>query len=145
MKKLLLVLISLFFIFNLCFCSKEDNLNSMVKLNTIDIDALSNKSIIDIVSDNSLEEGIYQINTTSKIYVYFFGKNNEFYDINCTLNNKTLNISCLSRKSNSSSKQLFTIYQKNITSSNNKYIYFDKINLSLDNKNINFKDVFNIS
>lgn len=140
MKKILLSILVISTIF--CFgCNKDDN-SDMVQLNPIDITALSNKDIKDVVEDDSLDEGVYQINTSSKKYIYFYGKKHNFIDIDCTLENKTLIISASTEKSSSISKQLFVIYEKNTTSSDNKLTYFDTINLSIDKKNVPFKSIF---
>ena len=72
MKKILLItlIISSIFFFG---CSNSNDSENMVKLNKIDISALNNRKIKNIIDDTSLEEGVYQINTSSNTYIYFLG------------------------------------------------------------------------
>ncbi|MGN1033930.1 MAG: hypothetical protein ACI4PU_10675 [Intestinibacter sp.] len=143
MKKLLLIILILSTVFSFG-CSNKDNSSNTVKLNKVDISALSNQKIKNIIDDTSLEEGVYQINTKSNTYIYFYGIENEFTDIGCSIEDNTLNISAtsnaLNSSDNSSFKKLFVIYQKNTTISDDKTVYFDKINLTIDDKNTNFKN-----
>ena len=147
MKKLLLITLIISSI--LCFgCSKNnDDSDIMVKLNKVDISAISNPKIKNIINDDSLEEGVYQINTSSNTYIYFLGIENEFSDISCNLEDYTLNIvASLNKKdssddSNKLSQRLFVIYQKNTTISDEKTDYYDTINLIVNDKDINFEGI----
>ena len=145
MKKLLLITLIISSI--LCFgCSKNnDDSDIMVKLNKVDISAISNPKIKNIINDDSLEEGVYQINTSSNTYIYFLGIENEFSDISCNLEDYTLNIvASLNKKDNPDdskelSQKLFVIYQKNTTISDDKTKYYDTIKLTINNKESSFK------
>ena len=90
------------------------------------------------------KEGVYQINTKSNTYIFFNGIENEFTDIKCSLDNKTLNIESNKNKldSSSPSQNLYVIYQKNTTITNDKAVFFDTIKLVIDNKESNFENVF---
>ncbi len=144
MKKLLLIILILSTL--LCFgCSKNDSSDSMVKLNKVDISSLSNQQMKRFIDESSKDEGVYQIQTKSNTYIYFCGIENEFIDINCNVEDNTLNIQANLNKlksDNSQSQKLYVIYQKNTTSSGEKSIYFNTIKLSINGKNSSFKSIF---
>ena len=143
MKKILIITLIISSIF--CFgCSNSNDSENMVKLNKIDISALNNRKIKNIIDDTSLEEGVYQINTSSNTYIYFLGFKNEFTDISCNIEDDTLNIvASLSKKDNTEelSQKLFVIYQKNTTVSDDKVNYYDNIKLTVDDKESSFNSV----
>ena len=116
----------------------------MVKLNKVDISAISNQQIKNFLTEASEHEGIYKIETKSNTYIFFNGIENEFTDIKCSLDNKTLNIESNKNKldSSSPSQNLYVIYQKNTTITNDKAVFFDTIKLVIDNKESNFENVF---
>ena len=64
----LLLIIPLFLI----SCKKEDN-DIPISLNTVDINAINNNKLLQIIDDDSLDGGIYLIQTKSNQYVYFNG------------------------------------------------------------------------
>lgn len=146
MKKIFIIALIISSIF--CFgCSHKGDSETMVKLNKIDISALSNRKIKNIIDDSSLEEGVYQINTKSNTYIYFLGVKNEFTDIKCDIEDDTLNIGAsLNKKDNSKelSQKLFVVYQKNNTVSDDKANYYDNIKLTVDGKASSFKSIITI-
>ena len=150
MKKLLIITLILSAVFCFGCSSKNDDSSNMVKLNKVDISALSNQKIKNIIDDTSLEEGVYQIKTKSNNYIFFYGIKNKFTDIICSVEDNTLNICATYEKLDSSNeaspfKKLFVIYEKNTTISDDKTVYFDKIKLTIDGKDSNFKSVIDLN
>lgn len=143
MKKLSIVILVIIALFAFG-CKKEDTSNNMVKLNRVDISSISNTQLKNFINEASQKEGVYQINTKSNTYIFFNGIENEFTDIKCSLDNKTLNIESNKNKldSSSPSQNLYVIYQKNTTITNDKAVFFDTIKLVIDNKESNFENVF---
>ena len=143
MKKFSIIALILMTIFTFG-CSKKDTSDNMVKLNKVDISAISNQQIKNFLTEASEQEGIYKIETKSNTYIFFNGIENEFTDIKCSLDNKTLNIESNKNKldSSSPSQNLYVIYQKNTTITNDKAVFFDTIKLVIDNKESNFENVF---
>ena len=143
MKKFSIIALILMTIFTFG-CSKKDTSDNMVKLNKVDISAISNQQIKNFLTEASEHEGIYKIETKSNTYIFFNGIENEFTDIKCSLDNKTLNIESNKNKldSSSPSQNLYVIYQKNITISNDKTVYFDTIKLTINGKESSFKNSF---
>ena len=143
MKKFSIIALILMTIFTFG-CSKKDTSDNMVKLNKVDISAISNQQIKNFLTEASEHEGIYKIETKSNTYIFFNGIENEFTDIKCSLDNKTLNIESNKNKldSSSPSQNLYVIYQKNTTITNDKAVFFDTIKLVIDNKESNFENVF---
>lgn len=142
MKKILIVVLVLFSIFAFG-CSKNEDSN-VIKLNKVDIAALSNAKIKNIVNSSDLKQGIYKISTKSNTYIYFLGLEEEFTDISCKLESDTLDISSSLKalEKNAISKKLFVIYEKNSTASGNKAQYFENINLFVDEKKCEFTEEF---
>ena len=143
MKKFSIIALILMTIFTFG-CNKKDTSDNMVKLNKVDISAISNQQIKNFLTEASEHEGIYKIETKSNTYIFFNGIENEFTDIKCSLDNKTLNIESNKNKldSSSPSQNLYVIYQKNTTITNDKAVFFDTIKLVIDNKESNFENVF---
>ena len=136
---LLIILISTTIIFY--GCNKNSNEDNPISLYSVDISSLNNKKILDIIHDESLEEGVYQIITDSNKYIFFKGLKNEYVDIDSTLDNKTLIISCNTSPSSEHSNKLYVIREKNTTSSNDKNIFFDTILLKINDKKVSFKSI----
>lgn len=144
MKKFSIIILIIITIFTFG-CSKKDDSDNMVKLNKVDILAINNSQIKNFLNEASQKEGVYKIDTKSNTYIYFNGIKNEFVDINCSVEDNTLNIVSTKNKlksGNSPSQKLYVIYQKNMTISNDKTVYFDTIKLNVDGKESNFKNVF---
>lgn len=144
MKKLYITLLIIITIFTFG-CSKNNTSDNMVKLNKVDISAISNQQIKNFINEVSQEEGIYKIDTKANTYIYFNGIKNEFIDINCNVESNILNIEANTNKLKNNdlpSQKLYVIYQKNTTISNDKTVYFDTIKLIIDGKESNFKNSF---
>ncbi|MPM52156.1 hypothetical protein SDC9_98912 [bioreactor metagenome] len=131
---LLIILISTAIIFY--GCNKNSNEDSPVSLSSVDISSLNNKKILDVIHDENLEEGIYQIITDNNKYIFFKGIKNEYIDIDSRLEDKTLIISCNTSPSSKNKDALYVIREKNTTSSNDKSIFFDTILLNINNKKV---------
>lgn len=136
---LLIILISTAIIFY--GCNKNSNEDSPVSLSSVDISSLNNKKILDVIHDENLEEGIYQIITDNNKYIFFKGIKNEYIDIDSRLEYKTLIISCNTSPSSKSKDELYVIREKNTTSSNDKSIFFDTILLNINNKKVPFNSI----
>ncbi|RDY28351.1 hypothetical protein CHL78_005470 [Romboutsia weinsteinii] len=118
-------------------CTKEPDIN-LVSLDLIDIPMINNNKIKEIISDKNLEDGVYIIETNSNKYIYFNGVNNLYSNIYCNLVDNTLEIHAESNtKLNNKQGILYII------SSLNEDI-FDEINLKVNNKSENFKNVYRI-
>ena len=144
MKKFSIIALILMTLFTFG-CSKKDTSDNMVKLNKVDISAISNQQIKNFLTEASEHEGIYKIETKSNTYIYFNGIKNEFIDINCSVEDNTLNIESNTNKlknNDSQSQKLYVIYQKNTTISNDKTVYFDTIKLTINGKESSFKNSF---
>lgn len=136
---LLIILISITIIFY--GCNKNSNEDSPISLYSVDISSLNNKKILNVIHDESLEEGVYQIITDSNKYIFFKSLKNEYVDIDSTLNNKTLIISCNTSPSSEDSNKLYVIREKNTTFSNDKNIFFDTILLKINDNQVPFKSI----
>lgn len=136
---LLIILISTTIIFY--GCNKNLNEDNPISLYSVDISSLNNKKILDVIYDESLEEGVYQIITDSNKYIFFKGLKNEYVDIDSTLDDKTLIISCNTSPSSEDANKLYVIREKNTTSSNDKNICFDTILLRINDKEVPFKSI----
>ena len=144
MKKFSIIALIIMTIFTFG-CSKKDTSDNMVKLNKVDISAINNQQLKNFIDEASQEEGIYKIDTKSNTYIYFNGIKNEFFDINCNVEDNTLNIEANTNKlekNASQSQKLYVIYQKNTTISNDKTVYFDTIKLTINDKESSFKNIF---
>ena len=128
----LLLIIPLFLI----SCKKEDN-DIPISLNTVDINAINNNKLLQIIDDDSLDGGIYLIQTKSNQYIYFNGNEKGYNNISCTLNNRTLIITA-NTEDNNKNKKLYLINQKNITSSDEKNQFYDTIKLIVNDEEVNF-------
>lgn len=136
---LLIILISTTIIFY--GCNKNLNEDNPISLYSVDISSLNNKKILDVIYYESLEEGVYQIITDSNKYIFFKGLKNEYVDIDSTLDDKTLIISCNTSPSSEDSNKLYVIREKNTTSSSDKNIFFDTILLRINDKEVPFKSI----
>ncbi len=136
---LLIILISTTIIFY--GCNKNSNEDNPISLYSVDISSLNNKKILDVIHDEGLEEGVYQIITDSNKYIFFKGLKNEYVDIDSTLDDKTLIISCNTSPSSEDSNKLYVIREKNTTSSSYKNIFFDTILLRINDKEVPFKSI----
>ena len=65
---LLIILISTTIIFY--GCNKNSNEDNPISLYSVDISSLNNKKILDVIHDEGLEEGVYQIITDSNKYIF---------------------------------------------------------------------------
>lgn len=141
MRKILLLIIFISTTIIFYGCNKHSNEDSPVSLSCVDISSLNNKKILNIIYDESLEEGVYQIVTNSNKYIFFKGIKNEYTNINSTLDDKTLIINCNTTSSSEYSNKLYVITEKNTTSSEDKNIFFNTIILKINNKETHFNSV----
>lgn len=125
-------------------CTKSTIENSSVSIYSVDIEALNNNKILNIIHDDSLEEGIYKITTDNNIYIFFKGLKNEYLDISSKLDNKTLIVYCNSSPSLKNTNKLYVIREKNTTSSGTKNMLFDEILLKVNNKEVSFIKSINL-
>ena len=88
---------------------------------------INNNKLLQIIDDDSLDGGIYLIQTKSNQYIYFNGNEKGYNNISCTLNNRTLIITANTEENKN--KKLYLINQKNITSSDEKNQFYDTIKL----------------
>lgn len=126
-KKYMIIYLLLIIPLFLISCKKEDN-DIPISLNTVDINAINNNKLLQIIDDDSLDGGIYLIQTKSNQYIYFNGNEKGYNNISCTLNNRTLIITA-NTEDNNKNKKLYLINQKNITSSDEKNQFYDTIKL----------------
>lgn len=140
MRKVLLFTI---LIFTTIFygCNKSSIENSPVSIYPVDIGSLNNNKILNIIYDDSLEEGAYQIITDSNNYIFFKGIKNEYIDINSTLDDKTLIINCNTSPSTKNSNKLYVIREKNTNSSSTENIFYDAMLLKINNREVYFKSI----
>lgn len=141
MRKTLLVIILISTTIIFYGCNKNLNEDNPISLYSVDISSLNNKKILDVIYYESLEEGVYQIITDSNKYIFFKGLKNEYVDIDSTLDDKTLIISCNTSPSSEDSNKLYVIREKNTTSSSDKNIFFDTILLRINDKEVPFKSI----
>ena len=135
-KKYMIIYLLLIIPLFLISCKKEDN-DIPISLNTVDINAINNNKLLQIIDDDSLDGGIYLIQTKSNQYVYFNGNEKGYNNISCTLNNRTLIITA-NTEDNNKNKKLYLINQKNITSSDEKNQFYDTIKLIVNDEEVNF-------
>lgn len=135
-KKYMIIYLLLIIPLFLISCKKEDN-NIPISLNTVDINAINNNKLLQIIDDDSLDGGIYLIQTKSNQYIYFNGNEKGYNNISCTLNNRTLIITA-NTEDNNKNKKLYLINQKNITSSDEKNQFYDTIKLIVNDEEVNF-------
>ena len=137
-KKYMIIYLLLIIPLFLISCKKEDN-DIPISLNTVDINAINNNKLLQIIDDDSLDGGIYLIQTKSNQYIYFNGNEKGYNNISCTLNNRTLIITA-NTEDNNKNKKLYLINQKNITSSNEKNQFYDTIKLIVNDEKVNFSN-----
>lgn len=135
-KKYMIIYLLLIIPLFLISCKKEDN-DIPISLNTVDINAINNNKLLQIIDDDSLDGGIYLIQTKSNQYIYFNGNEKGYNNISCTLNNRTLIITA-NTEDNNKNKKLYLINQKNITSSDEKNQFYDTIKLIVNDEEVNF-------
>ena len=135
-KKYMIIYLLLIIPLFLISCKKEDN-DIPISLNTVDINAINNNKLLQIIDDDSLDGGIYLIQTKSNQYIYFNGSEKGYNNISCTLNNRTLIITA-NTEDNNKNKKLYLINQKNITSSDEKNQFYDTIKLIVNGEEVNF-------
>lgn len=135
-KKYMIIYLLLIIPLFLISCKKEDN-DIPISLNTVDINAINNNKLLQIIDDDSLDGGIYLIQTKSNQYIYFNGNEKGYNNISCTLNNRTLIITA-NTEDNNKNKKLYLINQKNITSSDEKNQFYDTIKLIVNGEEVNF-------
>ncbi|MEG0050959.1 MAG: hypothetical protein RR712_02170 [Terrisporobacter sp.] len=140
-KKILLICLILVIPLFIISCKKTDD-SSPVTLNIVDIDVLSNKDLLSIVNDDSLDEGVYLIQTKSNKYIFFNGKKNSYIDIYCSLDNETLIINATTKSNVDDNKKLYLIQEKNTTSSNERSQFYQNITLIINNKESSFNSSF---
>ena len=140
MRKVLLFTI---LIFTTIFygCNQSSIENSPVSIYPVDIGSLNNNKILNIIYDDSLEEGVYQIITDSNNYIFFKGIKNEYIDIHSTLDNKTLIINCNTSPSSKNSNKLYVIREKNTNASSTENIFYDSMLLKINNREVYFKSI----
>lgn len=137
-KKYMIIYLLLIIPLFLISCKKEDN-DIPISLNTVDINAINNNKLLQIIDDDSLDGGIYLIQTKSNQYIYFNGNEKGYNNISCTLNNRTLIITA-NTEDNNKNKKLYLINQKNITSSDEKNQFYDTIKLIVNDEEVNFSN-----
>ena len=142
MNKNLLLIILLFSCLFIYGCDKKTNIDSPVYLSFVDIDAISNKSILDTINDDSLDSGVYQIITQSNKYIYFYGDKIQYSDISSKLEEKNLIITCSTNPNSTKNKKLYVIREKNTTSTGGKSSFYDTLSLEINNKHDNFKNIY---
>ncbi|MCC3867376.1 hypothetical protein [Terrisporobacter mayombei] len=138
-RLLLIILISTAIVFY--GCNKNSKEDSPVSLSSVDISSLNNKKILDVIYDNDLEEGVYQIITSNNKYIFFKGVKNEYIDVSSDLEDKILVINCNTISSSEEVNKLYVIREKNSTSSKDKNLFFDTIMLEVNNKEVPFNSV----
>ncbi len=144
MKKNILILVLIFSSLIFYGCSKNKIDNNLVSLSTIDISALNNKNILNIVNDENLQEGVYEIITKENKYIFFNGIKNEFKDVNSYLEDKTFIIKSNTISSSESNKKLYVIRKKNTIYSEDENVLYDSISIFINEKKSSFSNVYNI-
>lgn len=145
MKKILLVFILIFLSIFFYGCNKKTSDNSLAYLVSIDIEALSNKNILNIINDENLKEGIYGIITDENKYIFFNGLNKDFIDISSSIEDKVFIIKSNTSPSSLSSKKLYLIKENNTTSSSDKSVLYDKIKILVNDDEVSFKNIFKLT
>lgn len=141
MKKILLFIILIFIAIIFYGCNKNSKEYSPFSLSAIDISSLNNKKILDVIYENNLEEGVYQIITKNNHYLFFKGVKSEYIDIGSNLEDKILIIDCYTISSSEETNKLYVLRKKGSTSSKDKDILFNTIMLNVNNKEVPFNSV----
>lgn len=142
MKKNILIFVLIFSSLIFYGCSKNKTDNNLVSLSTIDISALNNKNILNIVNDENLQEGVYEIITKENKYIFFNGIKNEFKDVNSYLEDKTFIIKSNTISSSESNKKLYVIRKKNTIYSEDENVLYDSISIFINEKKSSFSNVY---
>lgn len=109
MKKIMLSLVVIFSSLIFYGCSQNKSEYNLASLSKIDISALSNNDILNIINDEDLQEGVYEIITEENKYIFFNGIKNEFKEINSYLEDKTFIIKANTASSLDINKKLYVI------------------------------------
>lgn len=144
MRKIIILFILIFATIFSCGCNEKTDNYEPISLYVVDIDCLNNEKILDVVNNKYLDEGAYLIITDSNKYVFFKGCKKQYTNINLQLENKTLFINCHIKYSSKNTSSLYLIKEKNTTSSNNKYHFFDTILLKINNKEVPFNSIIKL-
>lgn len=123
-------------------CSQNKSEYNLVYLSKIDISTLSNNDILNIINDENLQEGVYEIITKENKYIFFNGIKNEFKEINSYLKYKTFIIKASTASSLDINKKLYVIREKNTTYSKNKNTSYDTINILTNKKESSFSNIY---
>lgn len=142
MKKIMLLLIVIFSSLIFYGCSQNKAEYNLVSLSKVDISALSNNDILNIINDEDLQEGVYEIITEENKYIFFNGIKNEFKEINSYLEDKTFIIKANTASSLDINKKLYVIREKNTTYSGNENASYDTINILINEKESSFSNIY---
>ena len=123
-------------------CSQNKSEYNLVYLSKIDISTLINNDILNIINDENLQEGVYEIITKENKYIFFNGIKNEFKEINSYLKYKTFIIKASTASSLDINKKLYVIREKNTTYSKNKNTSYDTINILINEKESLFSNIY---
>lgn len=141
MRKTLLLIILISTTVMFFACNKSSDEDNPVSLYSVDINSLNNQKILNVINDENLDDGVYQIITNSNNYIFFKGIENKYTNIRSMLEDKTLIISCYREPSSENNDKLYVIREKNTTSPNDKSIFFDTIILNINDKEVPFNSV----
>ncbi len=142
MKKIMLLLIVIFSSLIFYGCSQNKSEYNLVSLSKIDISALSNNDILNIINDENLQEGVYEIITEENKYIFFNGIKNEFKEINSYLEDRIFIIKTSTASSLDINKKLYVIREKNTTYSGNENASYDTINILINEKESSFSNIY---
>lgn len=142
MKKIMLLLIVIFSSLIFYGCSQNKSEYNLVSLSKIDISALSSNDILNIINDENLQEGVYEIITEKNKYIFFNGIKNEFKEINSYLEDRIFIIKTSTASSLDINKKLYVIREKNTTYSGNENASYDTINILINEKESSFSNIY---
>lgn len=142
MKKIILSLVVIFSSLIFYGCSQNKSEYNLISLSKIDISALSNNDILNIINDKNLQEGVYEIITEENKYIFFNGIKNEFKEINSYLEDKKFIIKANTASSLNINKKLYVIREKNTTYSGNENASYDTINILINEKESSFSNIY---
>ncbi|MBC6696158.1 hypothetical protein H9L25_05160 [Terrisporobacter mayombei] len=142
MKKIMLSLVVIFSSLIFYGCSQNKSEYNLASLSKIDISALSNNDILNIINDEDLQEGVYEIITEENKYIFFNGIKNEFKEINSYLEDKTFIIKANTASSLDINKKLYVIREKNTTYSGNENASYDTIDILINEKESSFSNIY---
>lgn len=142
MKKIILSLVVIFSSLIFYGCSQNKSEYNLASLSKVDISVLSNNDILNIINDENLQEGVYEIITEENKYIFFNGIKNEFKEINSYLEDKTFIIKANTASSLDINKKLYVIREKNTTYSGNENASYDTINILINEKESSFSNIY---